>query len=240
MRRLLSAMLFEVRLQARQGFYAAYVLISAFYIIILRLIPEGDMKTTAHALITFSDPSMLGFYFVGGLVLLEKNQRILDPLMVTPLTLDEYMLSKVVSLAALSMASGAVIRFGALGFEGEWFGFLAGLFFTSVFFTLFGLGVAVRCHGVNQYFIKSTFAALVFTLPILDALNIWSTPLFYAFPSNASLLLIESSFFPLSAWEYVYSLSAITVWIAAAYVWARKSFHQFVVLKISDGRDGLV
>ncbi|WP_274363315.1 ABC transporter permease [Paenibacillus thermotolerans] len=235
-----AAVRFDIRLQLRQGFYAAYVIISAVYIVLLRSIGSGEAKEMAEIVITFSDPSMLGFYFVGGLVLLEKNQRILDPLMVTPLRVREYLMSKVISLAFLSAMAGSVVRLGAFGLGGHWFGFVAGMLLTSIFFTLFGLGVAVRCCTVNQYFIESTLSALVFTLPVLDAVHVWSTPLFYLLPSKASLLLIESMFSRLGVWEYVYGFGSLIVWIVLAYVWADRSFRRFVVLRAQEGREAAV
>ncbi|WP_199618956.1 fluoroquinolone export ABC transporter permease subunit [Paenibacillus alkalitolerans] len=237
MRRLLSAIAFEMKLQFRHGFYTAYILISAVYIAILRAIPDAGVRKTAETVITFSDPATLGFYFVGGMVLLEKNQRILDPLMVTPFTPDEYLISKTVSLTVLSAAAGSAVRIGAFGFEGDWVAFAAGLVLSSVFFTLFGIGVAVRCHGVNQYFIGSTAASLVLCVPILQTLHIWNAPWFYALPSHASLLFIGSSFERLPGWMYLYGISVLSLWIAGAYVWARHSFVQYVIFRIGEGRE---
>ena len=72
----------DVILQFRSGFYYAYMLISVIYIVVLRVLPENlaDMALTETI---FTDPSVFGYFFMGALIMLEKDQHTLESLFVT-------------------------------------------------------------------------------------------------------------------------------------------------------------
>ncbi len=78
------------------------MVLSIIYIIAIRALPKawGDI---AVSFMIFSDPAVLGFFFIGGLVMLEKGQGIVDLVIVTPLRIREYVLSKVLSLAIIAI-----------------------------------------------------------------------------------------------------------------------------------------
>lgn len=61
-----SAFAFDIRFQWRHGFYWIYVIICAFYLVLLHLIPDHYREQTM-LLLTFSDPSALGLILAGGL-----------------------------------------------------------------------------------------------------------------------------------------------------------------------------
>ena len=54
-------------------------------------------------LIIFNDPALLGFLFVGVMVLFEKNENTLQALSVTPINISSYILSKSFSLTVVSL-----------------------------------------------------------------------------------------------------------------------------------------
>jgi len=100
--RLTAALTYDIRLQFRHYFYYAYLIVSIIYVIILRAVPL-DFRQTAAVLVIFTDPSTLGFFFLGGIILLERGQKTLEGLFVTPLRVFEYMLSKILSLTLLAL-----------------------------------------------------------------------------------------------------------------------------------------
>ncbi|MCI3921026.1 ABC transporter permease [Paenibacillus sp. TRM 82003] len=223
MRRLRSAMAFDMKLQVRHGFYATYALISSLYIIVLRILP-AQWRETAHVVLTFSDPAALGFFFIGGLLLLEKQQHIFDPLFVTPYASAEYVVSKTATLSLLSLASIVLIRIGVFGLQGRWTLFLFGAAATAAFFTLLGLGIASRCRTMNGYFATSTLYTFVFAAPLLRPLGVADWGWFAALPTHATLLTLESAFRPVGGGETLYSLLYLTVWTAGAAWWAHRTF----------------
>lgn len=232
--RLRSAFLYDVKLQFRHGFYYAYMLISAAYIILLNLLPI-NIRETVDIILTFSDPSVLGFFFIGGLVLLEKGQNIYDNLFVTPYTAKEYLLSKTLSLTLLSVITSLIIHLSAFGFETNLLLFALGVTQSSTFFTMLGLGVAVRCQTLNGFFFLSTVSTFIFVVPIIEVIGLWSSPLFYFIPAKASLLLIGSAFEPLTTADVIYAVGVLLAWNGAAFVFAKTSFQRYIILKIGGG-----
>jgi len=71
--RLRHAILADIRFQIKHGFYLVYVIITIMYLIILSFLPE-NILSVALPVVVFSDPSVLGLFFIGGIILLEKGQ----------------------------------------------------------------------------------------------------------------------------------------------------------------------
>ncbi|HUV31940.1 MAG TPA: hypothetical protein VMW31_00080, partial [Devosiaceae bacterium] len=69
--RLATLVRHDARLQARYGIYAAYSVVIALYAGVLWFAGPRLPKWVI-ALTVLSDPAVLGFFFVGGLMLLEK------------------------------------------------------------------------------------------------------------------------------------------------------------------------
>ncbi|MCE3200907.1 fluoroquinolone export ABC transporter permease subunit [Paenibacillus sonchi] len=232
--RFASALGYDIRLQFRHGFYYVYLVICLIYTVLLSLLPVS-YRETADILLTFSDPGMLGFFFIGGLVLLEKGQGIHDNLFVTPYTIAEYICSKTLSLTLLSLAASYSVHAGTFGFRHNPVFFLAGVGLTSVFFTLAGLGVAVRCKTLNGFFLYASAVTAIFLLPFVDTVGLWTSPLLMILPAAAALALIGSVFHPLGFWQNVYMLSLLTLWCGVAYLWTLHSLQHFIVFKTGGG-----
>ncbi|HSR03547.1 MAG TPA: hypothetical protein VLM88_03070 [Proteiniclasticum sp.] len=79
LKRIRSAVVADVVFQYKQGFYFIYLLISFVYLLILSQLPEA-IAEIAITVIVFSDPSVLGLFFIGGILLLEKDQGVLQTL----------------------------------------------------------------------------------------------------------------------------------------------------------------
>ncbi|TCZ80085.1 ABC transporter permease [Paenibacillus albiflavus] len=230
--RFTSALLYDVKLQQRHGFYIAYGLITMVYIIFLRLLPL-DVRETVDIVLTFSDPSVLGFFFIGGLVLLEKGQGIYDNLFVTPYKPEEYIWSKTLSLSLLSVLTSTIIHLSVFGGMSHAFYFISGVMITSMFFTLIGIGVAVRCQTLNSFFMLASVYSFVFIVPLVEVVGLWHSPLLSLLPSKGSLLLLSSSFKPIPLLEIVYAYCILIVWTVLAYRWAKSSFRKFIILNIN-------
>lgn len=71
--RALNIFLYDVRYQFKYGFYFLYTVVSIVYIVILLFIPEDFLRPIA-SIIILTDPAALGFFFIGGMVLLERGE----------------------------------------------------------------------------------------------------------------------------------------------------------------------
>ncbi|MCB0035044.1 MAG: hypothetical protein KDE51_13515, partial [Anaerolineales bacterium] len=99
MTRLIATVQWDVVRQFRSGFYYA----SAFFVLVWAAvfvpIPAGtfDLGLLLPALMLVN-LSVVGFYYIGALVLLEKSQGSLSGVITTPLRQGEYLLAKMISL----------------------------------------------------------------------------------------------------------------------------------------------
>jgi len=226
--RLVSILGYDLLFQYRHGFYHAYFLVTLFYIIILRLLPDSGGEFFAPILI-FSDPAVLGCFFIGGMVLLEREQKIYDSFFVTPYKFREFILIRVFSLTVLATIAGIVIILGAFGWRVDFFFYVLGLIFSSVFFTLLGFILAVRARNLNSYLLSASIYCSVFMLPLLYFLDIFLWPVFYFLPSMGSLFLIGAPFRGISTGEIIYSLSILTLGIFFAWNLTQKYFYKHIV-----------
>ncbi|WP_440896680.1 fluoroquinolone export ABC transporter permease subunit [Amphibacillus sp. Q70] len=234
--RLLSALKFDLLSLYRYRIVHAYLIMTLFYIFFLHMMPES-ISVTASIIVIFTDPVALGFYFIGGIILLEKSQSTFDSLFVTPFRIKEYIISKVCVLTLLTMVVILCIIMLTTGFQINIWPILLGGFLSAIFFTLFGLTLAVRAKTLNQYFIVATLYSILFFLPLLDYLNIFHTWLFYLLPSYATLILIEGGMASLSGWKMLYAVIMLIIWIGIASIFANHSFYKAIILNIGSDKN---
>ena len=217
----------DIRFQFRHGFYYAYAVLTILYIIVLRLLPD-TMVYPALTLILFSDICALGFFFIGAIVLLERGQNLTESLFVTPLRLREYLLAKILSFLFLATLSALLIMLGASigGQDLMWFVF--GAVFSALIYTLFGLIFAARARHVNDYFVKSLGAGLLISLPILAYIRLFDTPLFYIFPTRATLILLDVLGTDYALSEKLFSVASLLIWFLILGSWVYQRFNKYV------------
>jgi len=233
--RLLASLRYDITFQFRHGFYYAYIFISVLYILILRNLPEG-VRPTVTSLVIFSDTGILGFFFIGAIILLEKAQNTLESLFVTPLRLGEYFISKVISLTLIAFLMSSVIMILGNGIPPFPLPFVLGVLFSSVFYTLLGFIIAARAKNLNEYFVTSLLCTFIVGIPILDFFGVFQSPLFYLFPTKASLLLIHGAFQSVPLSGFIYSILYLFITSVLVYLWAYSRFTTYVILKIGGRR----
>jgi len=191
--RITNAIKADIRFQFKQGFYLVYILLTLMYMVILGKLPE-EWKSTIVPLVLFSDPSMVGFFFIGALVMLEKVQGVIQYVVITPLRSLEYLLAKVISLTILALAATIIITLTTYGYYLNWFLLILGVILTSSFFVLYGFVVAVRCNTLNQYFVRMIPYLLLIVLPCFSLIGFPYDWVFNFLPSVAGLKLVFGAF----------------------------------------------
>jgi len=227
--RIAAAVKYDILFQFRHGFYYAYLLVGTLYVLILRGIPE-HFKETVATLIIFTDPSVLGFFFIGGIVLMEKGQKTLENLFVTPLRLEEYIWSKLISLTVLStLVSIGIIAIG-YGRPHNPLALILGVILSSLLFTLIGIIASARAKGLDEYILASLWYMPIIFLPILEYLDLFTSPLFYIFPTKAALCLMQAAFSSIRPAQVIYAVSCLLVWTVPTFFWARNWFTKYIIL----------
>lgn len=172
------------------------------------------------------DTSVLGLIFVGALVLLEKQQGVLQSLSVTPLKLNKYLFSKALSLTLLSAVISSLVWIIPLwSFRGYEF-ILPGVVLSSVVFTLFGLGFAAGAESFNQFLARIFLGSLIFTLPLIPVFFFQNAEWLIILPTNAALdLFIRVSDGTFSIIQLL-DLSILISWIFIMNIFAHKQFRK--------------
>lgn len=187
--RLSHAIWADMRFQMKQGFYLVYVVITFIYLVILSYLPK-EFSPIATPLVVFSDPSVLGLFFIGGIIMLEKNQGILMVMVVSPLRLSEYLLSKVASLSIVSLLAGFAITILSSHENVNWVLLFLSILLTSSLFTLLGIIICAGCQTVNQYFVRMVPYMVLIILPCFSLIGFPYSWLFLPIPSVAALKLM--------------------------------------------------
>ena len=103
MTRLLSALRLELTLQNRQKFLHAAVFSGLIWLAVLLPMPHS-LRPVAEPYILLGDIAIIGFFFIGGIVFFEKQERTLSAVISTPLRFWEYLTAKLTVLLMISLA----------------------------------------------------------------------------------------------------------------------------------------
>jgi fluoroquinolone transport system permease protein len=187
-------------------------------------------------ILLYIDPSVLGLFFIGGMVLLEKEQGILSLLYITPLKIKEYMISKILTLTIISMLVGVVISKVAYSGYVNIILLLVGILLTSIFYTLIGFIISTTSRSVNDYFVRMMPWMLLLVLPCFslipnDTIPYWMQCFIDIIPSVAGLKLVFGAFYHIPLWQIVIYIVPLIIFNYIAFIKAMNMFKNKVVLE---------
>lgn len=185
--RLWRFILWDMKLQAKYGFYLLYGILTALYFVVLFAMPQ-IWREKAAAILIFSDPAAMGLFFMGAIVLLEKSQRVPCALAVSPVKAMEYIVSKVISLCVVALIVAAILAIAAKPERLPYI--LLGTALSSVIFTLLGIILATKITSLNQFILWTVPVEMFCSVPaILHLFGILPAVLRF-YPFNACMDLI--------------------------------------------------
>lgn len=187
--RLLKLIQGDIRFQFKYGFYFIYALFSVLYILLLYVVPE-QWKGVVGNILIYSDPAALGLFFIGAIMLFERSERVLNALVVSPVTVHEYMLSKIISLEVISILVSLFL--GVFARSENLVLMITSVILASAIFTLLGLMIATKVNSLNQnLMITSALEIFCFVPPI--AILFYPLDFLYWYPLNHSMLLLSNT-----------------------------------------------
>ncbi len=216
--RLLALVRNDVRLQYRNGIYAAYSVVLVLYAVVLtqfaRVLPDF-----VPALIIFTDPAALGFFFLGALMMLERGERVRASLATSPVSAVDYLAAKAVTLTGMALAACAILLLFLHDVANPAL-LLLTVALTSVAYIGIGVPIALRFRTVNGYLIGSAGFLTPIIAPgfvaLLDTPPLWAMLL----PAAAQfrLILVSTGAASASAGEIGFMLAVCAV-AAAGAIW---------------------
>lgn len=190
MSRLVAMAAQDLRSQLRHGIVGAVALVSAVWIVLLRLV-GSEIRDALLPVAVYTDVGVVGFLFVGGQVLIERRQRSLAVLGVSPLRPAEYIAAKVGTLTALAIAASAAVVVAAD--PGAWTRLpliVLAVSLLSVPALLIGLIAAARVDDVTRYILTAQFFTAPAILPLLAYAGVFPDALAALVPSYMPLRVL--------------------------------------------------
>ena len=230
--RLVSTFLGDIRIQFRNGFYYAVLFVISLWVILFWRLPGLDLGEIWPVLL-FTNLIITTFYFMGGLLLLEKGEGTLAAQVVTPLRSWEYLASKILTLGLLAVFENLLLTVFIFGTSFKALHLVLGLALASVMYTLLGFLVVARYDSINEYLLPSMLYIMLLSLPVAPYFGLklsWLLWLLYLHPLQAPLVLIQAAFQPVQIWQIFYAFSYSALMLTLIYSLALRVFRRFVII----------
>lgn len=234
MTRLLNTLKLDVALQQRNGLYLFTAVSTAAVILAMRQFVPQDALSRVLPVLFFFYVGATSYLFIAAQVLFEKAQRTVDALAVTPLHVREYLLSKVLSLTALASVEGLAILLLSYGLELNLPLLVLGVIAQSALTALAGLIVVVRFSSATNFLILAPLYLTPLFVPAVGLLGLYDSALYYLWPTQAPLTLIQAAFHGAPTWQLGYALCYAILTLIVGFVWAQRAYERFVVAKAGN------
>lgn len=230
MTRLRSALRLELALQYRQRFLHAAVFSGLIWLAVLLPMPAG-LRAAAEPYVLLGDIAVIGFFFIGGSVFFEKQERTLSAVIATPLRFAEYLAAKVTVLCAVSLGVALTVVTIAHGVAYRPWPLVGGVVLGTLLMLLIAFITSLPFGSVGDWFIFGVVPLSVMNLPVLHLSGLWPNPVLYLVPTQGPLLLLGAGFdhVILAPWQVAYSVTYPVMCLVGLYVLARATFVRYVV-----------
>ena len=219
-----TALRWDVVVQARNGFYWA----TAFVVLVvgglLLAVPEAaraDEAAWVPALVAVN-LQITTFFFVAGLLLLERDEGTLLALAVSPLTPAAYLATRTLSLTILAGIETIALVSIAFTDSPSWPLLLAGTSTLGVIYTGIGASLATRYASVNALLLPASVVVTLLLLPLLPHFGLAPRALFLVHPIEPALVLIRAAYGEIHIGEMAFGVFGSIFWGALAFLWGQR------------------
>jgi len=218
----MMAMLTQIRWQFlilhRNKLIAISILITVLYALIFYMIKGLPNVDRFLVLLIYNDPAIIGMFFIGLSVIMEKNDAVLPAIFVTPIRHHYYLISKILALSLLGSGCAVGMALALLGPDINWLHFSSGVFGTCAIFSLAGIFVVSYTTEFLNFMLRSIPVMFLLSLPLLNYFGLTDIALFQFTPIQGALNLIVISFDPSVETMPVYlSYLSLLLWIPVLY-----------------------
>ena len=220
---ILHALRWDVVVQARNGFYWA----SAFLVIIisalLLYVPESARANSAVWVpaILAVNLQITTFFFVAGLLLLERDEGTLHAIAVSPLSPSGYLAMRTLNLTGLAAIETLAIVWIGFGMSGTWWLILGGTAGLGVIYTGFGAAIATRYDSVNALLLPASAFVAFLLLPLLPHFELAPRLPFVIHPLEPPLTLLRAGYSITGRTDIVFGVLGSLGWSGIAFIWGR-------------------
>lgn len=214
----------DVRLQSRSRLYTIGIAVSVLLGAFGRFLIGAEHAEQAVPILYLLGLGGTTYVYGATMVLLERSEGTLLALRVSPLTAQDYLLSKVIALTAFAAVEGAIVH--AVGFWGvavDPLPLVAGVLAVAGINALIGLGqVAPHTHLFSWLIPGALIVSSVLQWPALFVLNIGPPAMWYLLPTQGPLLLMLAAFRPLEPWQWGYAIISSALSLVGLWWWSHR------------------
>ena len=225
----LTALRWDVVLQARNGFYWA----SAFVVVVigglLLAVPETIRSNQAALVpaVVAINLQITTFFFVAGLMLLEHDEGTLTALAVSPFGPNGYLATRTVSLTVLAAVETIALLWIAFDTLGSWL-ILIGTASLGVIYTGFGAVIGARYGSINALLLPASVVVSFLLLPLIPHFGLGPREFVILHPIEPSLTLLRAGYGATNRIDLVFGVVGSIAWSGVAFVWARHSIDRLM------------
>jgi fluoroquinolone transport system permease protein len=212
-------------LQARNGFYWATAFVVVAIGALLLNVPEAaraDRAAWVPALLAIN-LQITTFFFVAGLILLERDEGTLMALAVSPLSAATYLAAQTITLTTLATVETIAVVWVVFGAGGSWGFILAGTVALGVTYTGFGAAIGTRYESVNAMLLPASVVVAALLLPLLPHFGLAPRVLFLLHPTEPALTLIRAGYRVTAPTDIAFGFLGSAIWSTIAYWWGLRS-----------------
>ncbi|MGV0741254.1 fluoroquinolone export ABC transporter permease subunit [Mycolicibacterium sp. XJ870] len=231
MTRLSTAVRLELTLQYRQKFLHAGIFSGLIWLAVLLPMPH-TLRPVAEPYVLAGDIAIIGFFFVGGTVFFEKQERTIGAIISTPLRFWEYLTAKLVVLLSISLFVAIVVSTVAGGFTYRPVPLILGVVLGTLLMLMVGFITSLPFASVTDWFLAATIPLAVMLIPpVIHYSGVWPNPVLYVFPIQGPMLLLGAAFdqVTLSSWQVLYAVGYPLVCLAGLWRAAHMLFDRYVI-----------
>lgn len=230
MKRWTSALRLEVTTLVRQRFAHAAVLSGLLWLTVLLPMPP-HLRPIVEPYVLVGDITIIGFFFIGGSVFFEKQERTLGAVICSPLRFWEYVSAKVAVLMAISLLVALIVVTVSHGTDYNALLLVVGIVVGTLVMLLAGFASSLPFASVSDWFLATTVPLSILSFPVLYLSGMWPNPVLYLIPTQGPLLLFAAVFdqVTLAPWQIAYAVLYPLLCAAGLYWLAKVLFGRFVI-----------
>lgn len=236
LRRTVNALRLHLLVQGRAFFPHVYLGLAVVTVAAFRFALPEEFQAWLVPPFMLGEPALLGLSLGAIVRYVEKNERSLNALMVTPLRSSEYIGGTILAAALIACAAGVIIQAGVIGFDMRIALLVPPLFLVASLVGLVGLALSTYVADFIQFMItRMVPASAVLQLPLLAYFELVPRAAFVWLPTDPAVfafaLLASGSFDPVLYLTYVFALAG---WCALAFAWALYCFRVNVRARLEE------
>lgn len=187
--RLLVATRLVVTVQSRAMFPQIYFGVAILAVIVFRTLMPDDLIPLVVPAFLFGEPGSLGILMVAAQRYMERGERSVVALAVTPLTSSEYVSALILGSAIVPTLATAVIQAGVLGVDRRVALVVPPLYLIAVVSGSLGLMLSTVFTEFTRFILGSIPVITVYSLPLLSFFGVAPVWAFKWIPSDSVLVI---------------------------------------------------